>query len=123
MAQFGTDVTDAIWKELDAFQALTTATLNILGPESIDPTTGAITQTTTSDSVDGLLSAYRREEIDGVHVTTADRKLLYPKSESPIDPNLLSTVTIASVTWEVADVQEVNNGGAWALQLRRVGHV
>ena len=121
---FGAMVTNAQWPILRAAKALTTVTLNILGPDVVDPVTGAMTQTNIPVSnVDALRSDYSGDEIDGVIITKEDEKLIIPKSETPLDPNLLSTVTYNGVTKPVKKVREVNNGGAWALQVSRVGHV
>lgn len=123
MPAFGVGVTDRVWRVLRSQRALTTVTFTAVGEPVIDPTTGDVTRITTTETPEALLTRYGQQEVDGVRITARDRKLLIPQSELTVDPEVVSTVTIAGAVWDVIDVQEVNNSGAWELQVRQVGEV
>jgi hypothetical protein len=122
VATFGASVAARMWPILKAAHGLTVVTLRTATGTVIDPVTGDVTETVTTVTVDGKVSPFRPDEVDGVRVTAADKKVLVQKADVPTPPLLNTDVTIDNGVWHLqAPPETVSNDGLWSLHIRRVG--
>jgi len=122
MATFGAKVTAAVWPVLKAQGGLTSITMTVI-ETSIDHTTGEVTQTFAVATPDALVGPFARQEVDGVRVTSADRRVLVRKADVTLTPTVNMSLTIAGVVWDVIGVSSVSNDGLWELHVRQLGQV
>ena len=121
MPTFGTQVVMAAWPVLQTAGALTPVILTT-HVTSVDYETGAITTTDVVETPEALVSPFRPDEVDGLRVGVADRKVLVPTPALQTPPGLTTTVTMASEVWEMqAPPERVSNDGLWQLHVRRIG--
>ena len=121
MPTFGTQVVMAAWPVLQTAGALTLVTLTT-HVTSVDYETGAITTTDVMEMLDALVTPFGPDEVDGLRVAVADRKVLIPTAVVQAPPTLTTTVTIAGEVWEMqAPPERVSNDGLWQLHVRRIG--
>jgi hypothetical protein len=82
-------------------------------------TTGAITRSESTQSVDVVLLDYARRDIDGEHIRPTDRRALIEAATLTGEPKLNDRLTISSETWEVIRVSTDPISAHYDLQLRR----
>ena len=83
------------------------ATFDRVVATSYDPTTSAVDATTTSSfSAYVYPSIYKRFEIDGATITSEDTRLIVEAISG--QPEVNDTVTFASTTYRVLDVQQIS---------------
>jgi hypothetical protein len=123
MPTFGDTVAARAWPLLKAAQGLQSIVLTTRTAPTLDLTTGAIGATSTTATYDALVLRFMRWEVDGVRVSTTDRRVLLRQADRPTAPSLHSAVTIAGASWEVIGVEARSNEGLWQLQVRQLGVV
>lgn len=103
-----------------ALETHATKLINDLGKEltlrkvtegSYDPTTGAISgQTTTDTAVKGMLLSYRDKDFDGTLIERGDRKILIRASDSVV-PEVQDIVLDSTVQYRLVDVRQIEESG------------
>lgn len=71
---------------------------------SYNPSTGAITSSSTSYSLQAVVVKYNRREIDGASVLATDAKIIVNGSDISVVPTTTDTIVIDSVTWNILNV-------------------
>lgn len=101
-------------KETVTYKAyLTTSTYNT--------TTGAVTRTETSYTINGVFDAYTKREVDGSAIMPYDQKFIFHQSELAVTPTLQDRITRSDgKSWEVVWVKQDSQGATWELQLRAI---
>ena len=123
MPTFGAAVAASAWPILAAAGALTTIELAVV-TTTTNIETGAITETVVAQTVQGKVSPFRPDEVDGQRVSAQDRKVLVQQADITTPLSLSTRVTMAGVVWHMqAPPEPVSNDGLWQLQVRRVGDV
>ena len=121
MATFGTTLANAMWPVLRQQRALTRVIVTTR-ITSIDFETGAITTIEAVETPDALIAPFGPDEVDGVRVAVADRKVLIPTTAIGTPPTVTTTVEIAGEVWEVqVPPERVSNDGLWQLHVRSIG--
>jgi hypothetical protein len=88
---------------------------------SYDPTTGAVTRTETSYTVEGIFLDYKKREIDNANVFVRDQKFLFLQSELAVTPSLQDRLTRSGgKSWEVIWVEQDPATATWELQVRAI---
>ena len=123
VALANTRITKSLFAVLRRQGALITGTYNSLPAPTMNFTTGVVTQTPTTSTVEVVRSRFRRWEVDGIVITDSDERAMISKADLPATPTVRDTVTLGSVTYEVALLQGDQNAEAWQLRLRRMGDV
>jgi hypothetical protein len=124
MPTFGPTVAAAAWPVLRAIGGLTPAIFTTVTHGPPDYETGQIPRTTTEDTVDAKVSPFLPDEVDGLSVTVADKKVLVLQADLTSRPTLLTTITLDGVPWALqAPPESVSNDGLWRFHVRRIGDV
>lgn len=88
---------------------------------SYNPTTQAISESSTSVSVTGVLARYNRRQIDGQVIQPNDQKFLFLQSAITFSPTLIDSVIISGAEWQVIDVSKDPADAIWVMQIRQAG--
>jgi len=88
------------------------------GSATYNTTTGAVSESYTDYSVDGLLVRYQSQEVDNVAIQPTDQKLLVPALDLTPTPKLNDIVVISSVSWQVINFSKDPAGAMYIIQLR-----
>ncbi len=98
---------------LTRFGQAVTLTKTVQG--SYDPTTGLITNTTTTQTGTGAVMEYNNRNVDGTLIKQGDRQLLLSpflaSGGSLVAPAVGDTVTIGGTVYTVTQVKQVNPAG------------
>jgi len=87
-------------------------TLRKVTEGTYDPTTGAISgQTTTDTSVKGMLLSYRNKDFEGTLIQRGDRKILIRASDSVV-PEVQDIVLDSTIQYRLVDVRQIEEAGA-----------
>lgn len=93
---------------LTKFGQTVTHTIRTAG--TYDPTTGAVTVTETSQSVNVALFDFGAEEIDGMIVIAGDKRA-YIASSGVTAPKVDDTLSVGGVVWTIKRVTDTNPAG------------
>ena len=115
-------VTD-LWNRYDRQGRLQEVTYNSNPAPTMNYTTGAITQTATTETVDMLITGFDTREIDGMHIAASDEQALIPQASLTATPTNRDTITYDNIEREVYLLGARGNGTFWRLRLRRPGVV
>lgn len=119
MATFGTDITAQAWSMLVDAGAVTAVVYNDVPAPLRNLETGQSTAAPTAYTVNMLLRAFRREEMDGTAIVAGDMLARIPKANLAVTPTTRDTVTHDGITWSIVAIADGVNGGWWRLTLRR----
>jgi len=116
----------------DAFKAAATAAINAVGDlattisysrksdATYNTTTGALTRTTTTESVSGVIMDYDDTAMNSQAIAVGDRKVLIPGNEfSAITPEQGDELTISGDTFVVIRASTDAAQALWTLQVRK----
>jgi len=103
-----------------AGDTLTSVTYKKISDTDYDPATGAVVDTSTSETISVHLEEFSAMEVNQTNVLNTDMKALFPVADLSVTPEAKDQVLIRGKWWEVVNVQ--NEDGClivWTLQLRR----
>jgi hypothetical protein len=124
MPTFGPSVAGAAWPVLQAIGALTSVRVSTVTGTTTDYETGAVVETLVEQTLEAKVSPFKPNEIDGLRILVADKKVLLLQAEVTTPPTVRSTVTMSGLTWALqAPPELVSNEGLWQLHIRRIGDV
>ena len=88
---------------------------------SYNATTGAVTRTETSYTVEGIFDGYKKREVDNLNVLPHDMKFIMLQSEMAATPTTQDRlVRSTGKSWEVVWVEQDPVSATWTLQVRAI---
>lgn len=114
-----TDLQNIVGDVFTALSDLNTSCTYRSKSGSYAPGTGVVTDSSTTETVNAILTSFEQRDIDGLNVHGSDRKALIPNAEIIVDPVAADEMVINSVTWNVIGVKVDPALALWILHLRR----